>query len=93
MAKTSKANNEDEVYDAMLKYCIKKGFKFREAQLRYMSEQCYLFYEAKGWAGSKYWPALAMKWVLTQVGGKSMEVSKKARGKSVKDTIMEQENE
>lgn len=92
--KVSRPNNDDEVYDVMAKYCEQKGFKFRDAQLRYMAEQCYLLHEGRGWAGCKYWPALAMKYILTTVGSKQGEIPiNKTKGKTVKESIMEQEKE
>lgn len=99
MPKFSKPNSDTEVLDVMQEYSKKKGYSFSDTQLRFMAENCYLFYESKGWCGTKYWPPLAMKWVLNERGKfdkKAVSYKKpkpKYKGKSPRERIMEQENE
>jgi len=63
----SKPENSEEVYQTMKGYCTTKQYNFSEDFLRFMAEDCYLCFESKGWNQSKYWPALAMRWVLRNV--------------------------
>ncbi len=97
MLKPNKPNSEEEVFSVMLGYSKKKGYSFSDTQLRFMAENCYLFYGGKGWAGCKYWPAWVMKWVLNEKGKfnkKSISHTKsKPQGKSVRNILLEQENE
>lgn len=101
MVKISKPESDKEVFSVMKDYSEKKGYSFTDTQLRFMAENCYLLYESKEWYGIKYWPPLAMKWLLNERGkfkstsGKDVSTYKKpkAQGKSVRDKIMEQENE
>ena len=94
--KANKPNSDEEVFVVMQEYCKKKGYSFSDTQLRFMAENCYLLYESKGWYGVKYWPPLAMKWVLNERGkfDKKIVSSKKPkpRGQSVRDKLLEQEN-
>ena len=103
MPKNSKPNSDTEVLEVMQKYCQSKGYTFSDGQLEYMAEGCYLLYESRGWCGIKYWPAVAMKWVLTNVnsqqkgkydvrGTESYKCKMERKGKSVHDKIMEQED-
>ena len=96
MSKNSKPNSEEEVFAVMKDYSEKKGYSFTDTQLRFMAENCYLLYESKEWYGIKYWPPLAMKWLLNERGTFNKKVSTykkpKPQGKSVRDKIMEQEN-
>jgi len=96
MAKISKPHSEEEVFAVMKDYSVKKGYSFTDTQLRFMAENCYLLYESKEWYGVKFWPPLAMKWVLNERGKFNKETVKykkpKPQGKSVRDEIMEQEN-
>ena len=104
MPKNSKPNSDTEVLEVMQKYCQSKGYTFSDGQLKYMAEGCYLLYESRMWAGIKYWPAVAMKWVLTNVnsqqkgkydvrGTESYKGKMERKGKSIREKIMEQENE
>ena len=106
MSKLSKPNSEEEVFVVMKDYSEKKGYSLTDTQLDYMAQSCFLLFESRGWVGIKYWPAVAMKWVLTNVyeqrnhrgrydvrGTKSYEGEMKPRGKSVREKIMEQEND
>ena len=88
----------------MRAYCQKKGYVFSDGQLKYMAESCYLLFESHGWKGVTYWPAVAMKWVLTNVntpqkgkygvrGAESYNGKMEREGKSVREKIMEQEND
>ena len=97
MPKPSKPHSEEEVFTVMRDYCKKKGYLFSDTKLKFIAENCYLLYESKGWEGVKYWPPLAMKWVLNERGkfNKSTVSFKKPKpsGLSIRDTILEQENE
>lgn len=105
MPKINKPESEEEVFSVMKEYCQKKGYSFSDTQLRFFAENCYLLYESKGWKGITYWPPLAMKWVLNEAKptsyakrgkfNKKVVSYKKSKpqGKSVRDKIMEQEDE
>ena len=104
MPKPLKPHSEEEVFSVMKDYCQKKKYLFSDAQLRFLAESCYLLYESRGWCGIKYWPAVAMKWVLTNVnsqqkgkydvrGTESYKGKMERKGKSIREKIMEQENE
>lgn len=104
MAKVSKPQSDTEVFEVMKDYSQKKGYVFSSTQLEYMAQSCYLLYESRGWVGVKYWPAVAMKWVLTNVysqqkgkydirGTELYKGKMERKGKSVHDKIMEQEND
>jgi len=96
MSKPSKPHSEEDVFDVMKDYSQKKGYSFTDTQLRFMAENCYLLYESKDWYGIKYWPPLAMKWVLNERGkfnSKPTSYKKpKPCGKSIRDKVMEREN-
>ena len=96
MPKPSKPHSEEEVFAVMKDYSEKKGYSFTDTQLRFFAENCYLLYESKEWCGVKYWPPLAMKWLLNERGkfnkGVSTYRKPKSQGKSMRDKIMEQEN-
>ena len=103
MAKTNKPQSDTEVFAVMKDYSEKKGYSFSDGQLKYMAESCYLLYESRGWESVKYWPAVAMKWILTNVheqqrgrydvrGTKEYKGTMKPKGKSVRDVLLEQEN-
>ena len=103
--KNNKPESEEEVFEVMQGYCQKKKYLFSDVQLRFLAENCYLFYEGKGWAGCKYWPAWVMKWILNERNkfSKSSISYKKSKpqqgsyakrqGKSVRDILLEQEDE
>lgn len=97
MSKPSKPHSEEEVFEVMKEYSKKKGYSFTDTQLRFLAESCYLLYESKSWYGVKYWPPLAMKWVLNERGkfGKGIVSFKKPKphSKSVRDVLLEQEND
>lgn len=104
MAKVNRPKSVDEVFSVMKDYSQKKGYSFSDTQLRFMAENCYLLYESKGWVGVKYWPPLAMKWILNETkptryaekgkfNKKAVSYKKpKPCGKSVRDILMEKEN-
>ena len=103
MAKVNKPQSDTEVFNVMKSYCKDKGYTFGDGQLKYMAESCYLLYESRGWVGIKYWPAVAMKWVLTNVnsqqkgkydvkGTESYKEKMERKVKSIREKIMEQEN-
>ena len=91
----SKPESSEEVFEVMKDYSIKKGYSFTDKQLRFMAENCFLLYESKGWHGVKYWPPLAMKWCLNNLDKqpKQSYMKPKPQGKSVRNKIMEQEND
>lgn len=92
--KISRPNTEAEVFEVMKKYCTKKEYFFSQAKLKYFAEQCFLTHESRGWAGCKYWPPLAMKWVQNAVTKFGDNVDRKPvikEGKSIKEKIMEKE--
>ena len=97
MPKPSKPNSEEDVFLIMQEYSQKKGYSFSDHQLRFMAENCYLYFESRGWGGIKYWPAVAMKWILNERGKfnkQSISYNKpKPNGPSIRDKILEQENE
>ena len=96
MLKPSKPQSEGEVFSVMKDYSIKKGYSFTDTQLRFMAENCFLFWEGRTWDKVSYWPAVCMRWVLNERGkfGKGTVSFKKPKpsGKSVRDKIREQEN-
>lgn len=93
----NKPDSEEEVFEVMKGYSQKKGYSFSDTQLRFFAENCYLLYESKNWCGTKYWPPLAMKWILNEKGKfnkKMVSCNKpKPQGKSIRDTILEQEDD
>ena len=96
MSNSNKPSSEKEVFIVMQEYSQKKGYLFSDTQLKFMAENCFLYFESRGWASIKYWPAVAMKWILNEKGkfNKQTTIYKKpSNGKSVRDKIMEQENE
>ena len=104
MAKFDKPENSETVFTVMVDYCKTKQFNLPDAEIRFMAEDCFLFFESKGWKDTKYWPALAMRWCLTsmnKIKSKGPGVPYKARneskpihtvGKTVRQTILEQGN-
>ena len=95
MTKKHIPNSAEEVFAVMKDYSEKKGYSFTDTQLRFIAENCFLSYESKEWCGTKYWPPLVMKWLLNERGkfNKGVSTYKKPQGKSVRDKIMEQEND
>jgi len=94
MSKTNKPNSDTEVLEVMKSYCQDKGYTFSNTQLDYMAQSCYLYFESKGWKGISYWPAVCMRWVLNNLDKQYKSNCKlKLQGKSVRDKIMEQEND
>lgn len=91
--KVSKPNNIDEVYDVMKDYCSKKNFSLSDSKIKYMAEDAFLLHESRGWAGSKYWPAVIMRYVLNYVSkwGTVTPTTKqqKSKGKTARDRILE----
>lgn len=84
----SKPQNSDEVFDVMDKYAKSKGYVIPESTLRLEAEKCYLTHESKKWNNCKYWPPLAMRWILTNCKGVS-KAPKPRKGKSVREQILE----
>jgi hypothetical protein len=102
MPKPHKPNSVDDVYGVMKNYVVKKQYNVSDFTLHLWAEQCYLYYEGRAWASVKYYPAVVMKWVLTNVSkspDKYMFKSQnkpstnlKIKGKSVRDRILEERN-
>lgn len=92
--KNNKPNSDVDVLSVMQKYCQDKGYIFSDTQLDYMAQSCYLYFESKGWKGITYWPAVAMRWVLNNLDKqiKPTYKPKPQKGKSVRDILLEQEN-
>lgn len=95
MAKVSKPESDKDVFREMKKYCQKKGYNFSDAQLDFFAQSCFLYFESKGWKSVSYWPAVCMRWVLNNLDKQTKfnYKAKQSRGKSVRQKIMEQENE
>lgn len=90
----SKPNSDTEVLEVMREYCRKKGYNFSNAQLDFMAQSCFLYFESKGWKSISYWPAVCMRWVLNNLDKQSKPAYKsRPKGKSVHDIILEQEND
>ena len=94
----SKPNSEEEVYECMKQYCVKKQYRYADSKLKYLAEDCYLFWESRGWKDCKFWPALAMRWVLNDLS-KCKEPAPKPKPKpdpnhkTVRDIILEREKD
>lgn len=54
----------DQVIKVMVEYVEKKKWNISLQTIEDLAEGCFLYYMARGWCNAKYWPALAMKWVL-----------------------------
>jgi len=98
MPKWNKPLTDSDVRKAMQDYISDKNWYISDANLDYISEDCFLFWEGKGWAGVKYWPAVVKRWVLTEKNRKPSRINtkrftNKPKGKSVRDLILEQEND
>ena len=96
--KSNRPKSVDEVFSVMKDYCQKKKYLFSDVQLRFLAENCFLYFESRGWANIKYWPSLAMRWILNEKGKFNKQTTnynkpKADKSKSVRDKIMEQENE
>lgn len=92
--KLNKPQSDEEVLLVMQEYCQKKGYTFSNSQLDYLAQSCFFCYESKGWKGTTYWPPLAMRWVLNNLDKQlKYNYKSKPKGKSIRDTILEQENE
>ena len=94
----SKPESIDDVFRVMKSYSQKKGYSFSDVKLKFIAEDCYLLYESRGWYGIKYWPPLAMKWLLNvkcKFGKETpnYKTPKPQKGKSIRDTILESEEQ
>jgi len=87
--KISKPDNSDEVLDVMRSYNKKKGFGLSEKKLEYLAEDCFLQHTGQGWAGSRYWPALAMRRVLNYVHEYGKHIKSKPKYKDSRPTLKE----
>lgn len=98
MPSKSKPKDYDEVFNVMKEYCQKKNFKFTDYQLKVMAEDCFLLYESKEWSGTKYWPPLAMRWVLNNISKLSSYTKEptappQKKGRTVRDIILEKDKD
>lgn len=96
ISKNNKPNSDTEVFDVMQKYCQDKEYTFSDAQLDFMAQSCYLYFESRGWKNIKYWPAVAKRWVLNNLDKQikpNYKPKPKQQNQSVRDKILEQENE
>ena len=92
MPKISKPQSDEDVLSVMTKYCQDKRYTFNNTQLDFMAQSCFLYFESRGWKTISYWPAVAKRWVLNNLD-KHYKSKSKPQGKSVRDTILEQEND
>lgn len=93
MPKINKPESDVDVLSVMQKYCQDKGYTFSDTQLDYMAQSCYLYFKSRGWKGIAYWPAVCMRWCLNNLDKQyRVKPNHKPKGKSVRNTIMEQEN-
>ena len=94
MAKVSKPESDKEVFSVMRQYSKKKEFNFTDSKLRYLAEDCFLYWEGRKWKGISYWPAVAMRWILTNLDKQTRKHAPlpNFKGKSIRDKIIEQEN-
>lgn len=92
-----KPDNSEDVFLVMKSYSETKGLVFSDTELRIMAEKCYLTFESKGWSGCKYWPPLAMRWVLSNGTNvkvsKAFQKTKSKRDKTVREIILEREKD
>lgn len=95
MAKMSKPESDADVLSVMEQYCQDKGYTFSSTYLDFMAQNCFLYFESRGWKSISYWPAVAKRWVLTNLDKqiKSSYKSKPIKGKSVRDILLEREDE
>jgi len=93
---SNKPKSFEEVFEVMQRYSNTKGYNISESDLRFMAENMFLTFEAKKWSGCKYWPPLAMRWVLTNkpkfVRNKPV-LTKSRQGKSVRQIILDKEKD
>ena len=64
MPKPNKPQSDTDVLEVMQKYCQDKGYNFSNAQLDFMAQSCFLYFESRGWKTISYWPAVAKRWCL-----------------------------
>lgn len=93
----SRPKDSDEVYKTMKEYSDTKGYTISDSVLKEMAENCFLTFESKQWKGISYWPPIAMRWVLTNKpkfsSNKPTLTKSCIKGKSVRDRILEKQNE
>ena len=96
MQKVYIPNSADEVCQVMQSYILKKKFNFSEAQIEYMAESMYLYFEGRAWAGIKFWPSVAQRWVLNTVTKFGQDIQSKQEptiqgGETVRDKILKEQ--
>lgn len=92
-----KPNSEEEVLEVMKAYNKKKGFNITDEQLSLISEDCFLFYESKGWQNTKYWPPLVMRWLLNNHNKfkpqyKESKPMTNYKGKTIREILLEKKS-
>lgn len=97
-------DSSDDVFNIMKQYIIKKGFSFTDSKIRYLAEDCFLYWESRKWKGITYWPAVAKRWILNNLDKQSKQSYKsklkpqqssyaKRQGKSVREAILDNEKD
>jgi len=63
-----KPEDSDEVFEIMKEYKDKKGYRYKDEELKVIAEDCFLLFESRGWLSGnkpiKYYPAVVMRWLL-----------------------------
>lgn len=97
MSKWNRPNDDCEVSQVIKDYIASKGWYVNSRDLTYLAEDCLLFWESRGWAGVKYWPAVVKRWVLTEQRRKNSLIKTKSpaykpKGNTVRDKILKRKN-
>lgn len=94
MSKIQLPQSSEEVRKVMKDYILQKKFNLSESAIEYIAEDCFLHFSSKEWAGVKYWPAVAMRWVLnnvTKFGERIERPSIQSEGPTLKDQILKKQ--
>ena len=83
----SQPDNIEQVIAVMKEYILKKKFTFSESQIEYMAEDFYLYFEGRSWDNIRYWPSVAMRWVLNSVTKFGSQPVQKEEPKSNEPTL------
>jgi len=94
MVKWEYPDESIQVYNVMVEYATKRGWSISTSKLKNLAEGCFLYYMARGWCNAKYWPALAMKWVLDYYSKlpKDSPRKQKRSGPSLRDRLLERDS-
>ena len=98
MSKWNKPDTDSEVRKVIKDYILSKNWYTSDKNLDFITEDCILFWEGKGWKGVAFWPAVVKRWVLTEKNKKysrinTSNLTSKPKGKSVREKLLEKENE